>query len=145
MIQIFSSPEAYRVHMASLPDEPLSVEATVREILERVQEEGDTALREYTERFDGVSVERCSVGPSRRSTHMRQDRTDAPPEFHWIENTFVDLGDPPRHGHQRSPVSSVVDSLSVVAFMALPLRLLHGDMDPKLFGSPVGALSTMYP
>jgi len=35
----------------------------VREILAEVKKRGDAALREYTERFDGVAVERLSIGP----------------------------------------------------------------------------------
>jgi histidinol dehydrogenase len=36
----------------------------VREILAEVKKRGDAALREYTERFDGVAVEELSIGPA---------------------------------------------------------------------------------
>src|SRR5438045_1216432 len=36
----------------------------VREILAEVKKRGDGALREYTERFDGVRVDRLSIGPT---------------------------------------------------------------------------------
>jgi len=36
----------------------------VREILAEVKKRGDAALREYTERFDGVTVEELSIGPT---------------------------------------------------------------------------------
>ncbi|MBV9412531.1 MAG: histidinol dehydrogenase, partial [Acidimicrobiia bacterium] len=35
---------------------------TVREILTEVKKRGDAALREYTERFDGVTVDQLSIG-----------------------------------------------------------------------------------
>ena len=36
----------------------------VREILAEVKKRGDAALREYTERFDGVTVDQLSIGPA---------------------------------------------------------------------------------
>src|SRR5438270_241769 len=36
----------------------------VREILAEVKKRGDAALREYTERFDGVAIEELSIGPA---------------------------------------------------------------------------------
>src|SRR5436853_5492733 len=35
----------------------------VREILAEVKKRGDAAVREYTERFDGATVEKLSVDP----------------------------------------------------------------------------------
>ena len=36
----------------------------VREILAEVKKRGDAALREYTERFDGVAVDELAIGPA---------------------------------------------------------------------------------
>jgi len=54
LVKIFQGAEAYRDYVAALPHEPARVEAAVAEILRRVREEGDRAVLEYTERFDGV-------------------------------------------------------------------------------------------
>jgi len=44
------------------PAQDLSkLEATVRSVMQRVQEEGDAALRDYTARFDGVELEDFAV------------------------------------------------------------------------------------
>jgi histidinol dehydrogenase len=54
LVKVFEGAEAYREHLARLAHEPERVEAAVAEILRRVREEGDRALLELTERFDGV-------------------------------------------------------------------------------------------
>ncbi|HKI98267.1 MAG TPA: histidinol dehydrogenase [bacterium] len=56
-VRIFDSPQAYREHLGGLEQRSAQVEASVREIIARVAAEGDAAVREYTERFDGVRVE----------------------------------------------------------------------------------------
>ncbi|MCZ6552532.1 MAG: histidinol dehydrogenase [SAR324 cluster bacterium] len=54
LVNIFDGPEAYRDHLATLPEESGGTEEVVAEILRRVRDEGDAAVLEYTERFDGV-------------------------------------------------------------------------------------------
>jgi len=61
LIRTFASPRAYLEHMRSLAGEPQRVETVVREVLERVRREGDAAVKEYTQRFDGVTLEHFRV------------------------------------------------------------------------------------
>jgi len=61
LIRTFASPGAYLEHMRSLAGEPQRVETVVREVLERVRREGDAAVKEYTQRFDGVTLEHFRV------------------------------------------------------------------------------------
>ena len=56
-IHIFSSGQDYFDHLDGLSAEGEMVEDVVRGIISRVRMEGDQALREYTERFDGVRLE----------------------------------------------------------------------------------------
>jgi histidinol dehydrogenase len=60
-VRVYESPEAYRAALAAQEPRSADVEGTVREILARVAAEGDAALREYTERFDGVRLEALRV------------------------------------------------------------------------------------
>jgi histidinol dehydrogenase len=60
-VHVYDSPQAYQTRLAELQDKAPAVERIVREILARVAAEGDAAVREYTERFDGVRVERFRV------------------------------------------------------------------------------------
>ena len=55
MINIYSSPKAYLERLESLEDDSGQVEPVVREILSRVKKEGDVAVREYSQKFDGVA------------------------------------------------------------------------------------------
>ena len=54
MIRLFDEPQAYMDHLATLADEPARVELAVRDILARVRQEGDAAVLDFSERFDGV-------------------------------------------------------------------------------------------
>ena len=56
LIRIFDTPQAYRQHAKSLAQEPERVEKVVREVLERVRREGDAAVKDYTRRFDKVTL-----------------------------------------------------------------------------------------
>ncbi|NJB86722.1 histidinol dehydrogenase [Lewinella marina] len=62
-MQIYDNPS--RDRWEELLQRPASdlgkLEATVREVMNRVKEEGDAALREYTARFDGVELDDFSV------------------------------------------------------------------------------------
>ncbi len=59
---------------ASTPDE--SVTAVVQEILEAVRRRGDTAVREYTQRFDGPFIDQLRVTPD----ECRHAVTETPSE-----------------------------------------------------------------
>ncbi len=48
------------------------LETAVREVMQRVREEGDAALRDYTARFDGVELEDFSVGEEAVAAAGRQ-------------------------------------------------------------------------
>ncbi|MFI5400653.1 MAG: histidinol dehydrogenase [SAR324 cluster bacterium] len=61
LIRTFGTPQAYRDHMSSLAGEPQQVEAVVREVLEHVRREGDAAVKAYTQRFDGVTLDNFRV------------------------------------------------------------------------------------
>jgi histidinol dehydrogenase len=61
LIRIFGTPQAYREHMLTLAHEPARVEQVVREVLEQVRRDGDVAVKAYTQRFDGVALERLRV------------------------------------------------------------------------------------
>jgi histidinol dehydrogenase len=63
-VAIFPSPDAYWEHLERQSGEPERVEQAVRAILERVRAEGDAAVREFTERFDRVKLERFRVPQS---------------------------------------------------------------------------------
>ena len=54
MVRIFPDPQAYLEHVARLPSPAGDLEATVREILARVRDIGDSAVRDYSEQFDGI-------------------------------------------------------------------------------------------
>ena len=56
-VKIFSGPEGYWEHLERQSGTPEQTEQTVRAILERVRTDGDAAVREYTERFDGVKLQ----------------------------------------------------------------------------------------
>ena len=60
-VRVFDSPEAYRSHLATASPRSAEVEAAVREILARVAAEGDAALLDYSERFDGGRPEPLRV------------------------------------------------------------------------------------
>jgi len=60
-VNIFAGAEAYRAHLDGLDDRRDDVEAAVREILGRVRAEGDAALLDFSERFDGVRPEALRV------------------------------------------------------------------------------------
>ena len=47
-----------------------------REVFERVSEQGDDAVRDYTRRFDKVEIEDCRVSPE----ELRESREGLPPE-----------------------------------------------------------------
>jgi histidinol dehydrogenase len=61
MVKIFPNPDAYREHLERPTGQAGQVERLVHDILERVRLEGDSAVREYTERFDKVRLERFRV------------------------------------------------------------------------------------
>jgi histidinol dehydrogenase len=57
LIRVFGSPQAFLEHAQIPAQEPARVEQVVREVLARVRREGDKALKEFTQRFDGVAIE----------------------------------------------------------------------------------------
>ena len=54
MVRMFKGSQSYLDHLSTLSDEPARVEQAVREILAGVRENGDSAVLDFTERFDGV-------------------------------------------------------------------------------------------
>ena len=63
MIKILKMGEVSREEILSRKNPTASVEETVAEILKQVRERGDDALKEYTEKFDGVRLESLTVSP----------------------------------------------------------------------------------
>ncbi len=63
MIKILKMGEVSREEILSRKNPTTSVEETVAEILKQVRERGDDALKEYTEKFDGVCLESLTVSP----------------------------------------------------------------------------------
>ncbi len=58
-VKIFQGFQAYQAHLNA--NETFDVSETVRQIITTVQQEGDTALRNYTQQFDKVSIEDLRV------------------------------------------------------------------------------------
>ena len=63
-VRIFSHPDDYWEHLQQRAEPPERVEQAVRGILNRVRTEGDEAVRQFTERFDGVRLEAFRVPQS---------------------------------------------------------------------------------
>lgn len=61
LVKIFKGSAAYLERLETLAEEPQQVEQVVREIIARVRREGDTAVLDYTARFDGVELESLRV------------------------------------------------------------------------------------
>ncbi len=61
MINVYPSPEAYLTRLESLAEDSGQVEGAVREILAAVKSGGDAAVRDYSQRFDGVTPEHFLV------------------------------------------------------------------------------------
>ena len=61
MIKIYASPDGYLERLASLAEEKTDVPELVRAILARVKDEGEAALRDFSEQFDGMVPESLRV------------------------------------------------------------------------------------
>ncbi len=69
-VNIFNSLEAYQSYVKSHPSP--NVTETVREIIESVRQKGDSALRHYTEKFDGAQVTDFRVSQANMQQALEQ-------------------------------------------------------------------------
>ncbi len=99
-VNIFNNLNAYQAHRQD--HTPVDVSRIVREIIETVQQKGDTAVREYTQQFDGAKIESLRIP----ETQMQQALEHLDPQ---LKQILLNAAKNIRKFHQRQKNESQLE------------------------------------
>ncbi len=99
-VNIFKSYAGYLAHLQSLRSADVS--GAVRQIIKKVRQNGDAALRVYTEKFDYASLEEFRIPEEQ----LQQALTYLDPK---LKQILLDAGENIRHFHQRQKIETQLE------------------------------------
>ena len=99
-VKIFNSFTSYQAHLKS--HTPADVSDVVQQIIDNVRQNGDTALRAYTEKFDKASPEEFRI----TEEQLQQALTYLDPK---LKHILLDAGENIRRFHQRQKLETQLE------------------------------------